>query len=142
MRKNLEVEDLGDLLTQAVLAVLSTRRKDGTSLLSPVWFEWKDGGFSVAIWADDIKSKHIKNDPRITILVAEQQPPFRGIEVRGEATISPLPDPVTNLRPMAIRYLGEEAGNEYADGYDGVNLELIRLEPGNIRAWDFRDDLE
>ena len=43
------------------------------------------------------------------------------------------------VRDIAVRYLGEEEGEAYADrGDDDI---LIRLEPGRLRAWDFADDL-
>ena len=31
----------------AAIAVLATRRKDDTVMLSPVWFEWRDGGINI-----------------------------------------------------------------------------------------------
>jgi hypothetical protein len=40
---------------------------------------------------------------------------------------------------IACRYLGPEAGAAYAErGEDDL---VVRLEPGNLRAWDFADDL-
>ena len=44
MRNGLSIEDLGGFIDSAVLATLATYRRDGTVLLSPVWFEWRDGG--------------------------------------------------------------------------------------------------
>ena len=41
------MDDLGDLAELCLLAVLATYRSDGTVLLSPVWHEWRDGGFQV-----------------------------------------------------------------------------------------------
>ena len=84
MRKNLSVDDLGDLLQRPILAILATHRKDGRILLSPVWHEWSDGAFLLTTWANDIKSKNLANDPRATVLVAENEPPYRGIEVRKD----------------------------------------------------------
>jgi hypothetical protein len=49
MRTNLTVADLGDLLDQPLAAVLATLRTDGTVLLSPVYHEWRDGGFNTAL---------------------------------------------------------------------------------------------
>jgi hypothetical protein len=59
MRRGLAVEELGDLLTQPLLAVLATYRRDGSVLLSPVWHEWRDGGFTVATGSKGIKAKHL-----------------------------------------------------------------------------------
>ena len=87
MRKNLRLEDLGDFLDQPKCATLATHFKDGTILMSPVWHEWKDGGFTVAVASEDIKARHVRRDARVSISVAEDSPPYRGIEVRGEASI-------------------------------------------------------
>ena len=50
MRTGLTLDDLGDLLELPILAVLATKRKNGTILLSPVWHEWSEGGFSIVTW--------------------------------------------------------------------------------------------
>jgi hypothetical protein len=42
-------------------------------------------------------------------------------------------------RRIATRYLGEALGGAYADA--GRDDLLVRLEPGELRAWDFADDL-
>ena len=142
MRKDLTVADLGDLLELPILATLATHRKDGSILLSPVWHEWADGGFSISIWAQDIKAKNLARDPRATIIVAENELPYRGIEVSGKATVEALPDLMPLVRRLAQRYMGKEAGLAYAETFADDALELIRLTPGTVRAWDFRDDHE
>ncbi|TML28735.1 MAG: TIGR03618 family F420-dependent PPOX class oxidoreductase [Actinobacteria bacterium] len=136
MRKNLTPDDLGDLLEQPLVAVLATYRLDGGVLLSPVWHRWRDGGFDVATGRDDVKVRHLRRDPRASIVVYEHVPPYRGIEVRGDARLEPAGDAV---RQIAIRYLGERDGAAYADS--AGDDTLIRLEPGRLRAWDFADQL-
>ena len=138
--KNLKPEELGDLLDGSTLAVLATHMKDGQTLLSPVWQEFRDGGFTVAAFANDVKTRHLKRDPMASVLVAEQKTPYRGIEIRGEATVSRPADALDTVRRMAVRYLGEARGNAYADAYKGVDLEVIRLEPGTLRTWDYTDE--
>ena len=142
MRKDLTVSDLGDLLELPILATLATHRKDGSILLSPVWHEWADGGFSISIWAQDIKAKNLARDPQATIIVAENELPYRGIEVSGKATVEALPDLMPLVRRLAQRYMVKEAGLAYAETFADDALELIRLTPGTVRAWDFRDDHE
>ena len=48
MRRDLTLDDLGDLVELRLMAVLATYRREGTVLLSPVWHEWRDGRFHVA----------------------------------------------------------------------------------------------
>jgi PPOX class probable F420-dependent enzyme len=137
MRKGLTPEDLGDLLELPLLAVLATYRRDGTVLLSPVWHEWRDGGFDVMTSSRDGKAGHLRRDPRASIVVCDHRPPYRGIEIRTTARLSMLEDGSVVSR-IAARYLGQEAGVRYAETA-GDDL-LIRLEPGKVRAWDFCDD--
>ena len=141
MRKNLKLEELGDFLEQAKCATLATRFRDGTTLLSPVWHEWREGGFNVAVGASDIKARHIERDARVSISIAEDTPPYRGIEVRGRATIS-KEETQEILRRITVRYLGPEQGESYANMMTQADLTLIRIEPGVLRAWDFADEPE
>jgi PPOX class probable F420-dependent enzyme len=134
VRTRLRSTDLDDLLERPLLAVLATRRSDGDLLLSPVWHEWRDGGFNVFTGANDVKVRHIRRDPRVAIVACEHEPPYRGIEVRGRATIEPG-DPETGLR-IASRYIGEARAERWV-GPDDV---VIRIEPDAVRAWDFKDD--
>jgi PPOX class probable F420-dependent enzyme len=138
VRKNLTPEQLADFLAQPYNATLATYRADGTVLLSPVWHRWRDGGFDVSTGADDVKVRHLRRDPRCSIVVYDNDPPYRGLELRGQARILPDPDRAA-LRGIAVRYLGAERGNAYADAatWEGV---VIRLEPGHLRGWDFADE--
>jgi PPOX class probable F420-dependent enzyme len=136
VRKHLQPEELGDLLEQPLVAVLATYRRDGSVLLSPVWHQWRDGGFDVVSGGRDVKVQHLRRDPRASIVVYEHVPPYRGIELRTEARLESAGNTV---RRIAIRYLGERDGAAYADS--GVDDTLIRLEPGHVRAWDFADQL-
>lgn len=139
MRKNLKVEDLGDLVELPIVATLATYRKDGSVLLSPVWHEWRDGGFNVTIERDDVKHRHVKRDPRASIALYESDPPYRGIELRGTPKI--VEENAAQIqRRIAIRYLGPEAGEAYASTPSGTEVTL-RLEPGELRTWDFAEDL-
>jgi hypothetical protein len=78
--------------------------------------------------------RQLRRDPRASIVVYEHEPPYRGIEVRGEVRLEPAGDAV---RRIAARYLGETGGAAYAES--AGDDTLIRLEPGRLRAWDFAD---
>ena len=39
-------------------------RRDGTVLLSPVWHEWRDGGFNVSTTSGDVKVRHVTRHPQ------------------------------------------------------------------------------
>ena len=113
MRKGLTPDDLGDLLELPHLAILATYRRDGTVLLSPVWHEWRDNGFNVVTGSRDIKAAHLRRDPRASIIVCDDDPPYRGLELRARASLS-TPEDRSILRRIATRYLGPEAGDGIA----------------------------
>jgi PPOX class probable F420-dependent enzyme len=140
MRTNLRIEDLHGFLDEPLVAVLATLRNDGSVLLSPVWHEWREGGFNVWVGAEDVKARHLRRDPRASILVAESENPLRGVEVRGVARIIEEGANETAVR-IANRYLGPEKGAAYVRSASGHEV-TVRLEPGDLRVWDFADEHE
>jgi hypothetical protein len=106
-------------------------------LLSPVWHEWRDAGFGVVTGSGDVKARHLRADPRASIVVCDDSPPYRGVELRCDVRL--VTDGVDEaLRRIATRYLGSVEGPAYADR--GMDDLLLRLEPGTLRAWDFADE--
>jgi PPOX class probable F420-dependent enzyme len=141
VRRNLAADLLQRFLDRPLVATLATYRKDGSVLLSPVWQEWRDGGFNVVIGGGkDVKLRNVQRDARASVAVYEDDPPYTGVELRTTATIMPG-DPGATMRRIAIRYLGPENGAAYADAAAGDSMVLLRLEPGDLRSWDFTDDL-
>jgi PPOX class probable F420-dependent enzyme len=135
MRRDLSPDDVSELLARPLLAVLGTRTRDDDILLSPVWHEWRDSGFTVFTDPDDVKARHLRRDPRGSIVVCEHEPPYRGIEVRGEAHLLANGDTGTMQR-IAARYLGDTAAADWTD----PAAILIRITPGTQRVWDFADE--
>ena len=140
MRTNLTIEDLGGFLEEPVVAVLATVRRDGAVLLSPVWHEWRDGGFQIWSGGNDVKTRHLRREPRASIVVAESGDPLRGVEVRGIARVVTEDAFETAVR-IATRYLGPGKGEAYVRKVGGNDI-TIRLEPGDLRIWDFADEDE
>jgi PPOX class probable F420-dependent enzyme len=140
MRTGLGVDDLGDLLDQPLIAVLATRRADDSVMLSPVWFEWHEGGINVWVpTPEGGKVGHVQRDPRVTVVVSNTTWPYKGFELRGEATVSLEPDDFYGaLRRTALRYSGPEAAERMVASY--APGAVIRVEPGKIRAWDYEDE--
>jgi PPOX class probable F420-dependent enzyme len=138
MRKDLGIEGLGDLVELPLVATLATYRRDGTVLLSPVWHEWRDGGFNITIESGDVKHRHVRRDPRASIAIYDNDPPYRGLELRGTPRIV-TDGAAETQRRIAIRYLGPDAGEAYASTPSGTEVTL-RLEPGELRTWDFAGD--
>lgn len=135
--RTLPPDELQAFLARPLIAVLATLRKDGSVLASPIWHEWRDGGFNFILGEGDVKARHLARDPRATLVVAEHEPPYAGVEVRGTAELRS--DDAALEERLATRYLGAKRGRAYLEGGSGGNV-AVRLEPGSLRSWDFADD--
>jgi PPOX class probable F420-dependent enzyme len=138
VRTDLAIEDLGTFLDEPLIAVLATLRADGSVLLSPIWHEWRDGGFNVWVEVKNVKTRHLRRDPRATIVVAESEAPLRGVEVRGRVQFVEQHVTETAQR-IAARYTDEDEAAADVESVRGADV-IIRLEPGEIRVWDFADE--
>ena len=129
------IEGVRSLLEAPSPAVLTTYRKDGSALVSPVWFRWHDGGFEVVIAEGDLKLRHLAGDPRCVLVVFEAVRPFRGVEVRGAAELVEC-DVGPARAAVAGRYLGAADGERFAAERSAKPGVLLRLVPDNPRVWD------
>ncbi len=129
------LDDVRSLLEAPSPAVLTTYRKDGSALTTPVWFRFDDGAFEVVLAEGDVKRQHLARTPRCLLVVFEAVPPFRGVEVRGEPEL--VERDVTGVREaIAGRYLGAERGRRFAASGRSPRGTLLRLVPRDPRIWD------
>jgi PPOX class probable F420-dependent enzyme len=115
--------------------VLATIRKDGSPYTSPVWFRWTGEAFEVVVARGDVKLRHLERDPRCSLLIFEAAAPFRGVEVHGEATLTPC-DVTEIRRSIAGRYLGSGGGERFAAERRDRPGMLLQLRPTEPRVWD------
>src|SRR5580700_2519272 len=101
-------EVLGDFLQQPWLATLATYRKDGSVLLSPVWWEWDGEAFQISVDDGDWKEKHVRRNSRVSLCIAEEASyPGRAMEATGLAELIPDADGAGLLR-IATKYCGPQ----------------------------------
>src|SRR5206468_5630187 len=92
----------------------------------------------VHLGVEGINVRLLRRDPRASIVVYDDAPPYAGVELRGEGRLTTEGEREL-LRRLAVHYLGERAGNAYADAADWEGV-VLRLEPGDLRIWDFADE--
>lgn len=125
--------DVESLLSAPSPAVLTTYRRDGSALTTPVWFRFHDDAFELVIAKGDVKLGHLERDPRCLLVVFEAVPPFRGVAVNGTAEL--VDRDVREIRAdISGRYLGTEGGRAYA-AQRKVPGVLVRIT-GERREWD------
>ena len=121
------------LLDSPAAAVLTTYRRDGSAVASPVWVERFGNELAVVVADDDVKLRHLAHRPECSLLVFESTPPFRGVRIEGVPAIRR--DDVDKTRlAIASRYLGGKAGAAFtaARGSGAV----LRFSLDGARVWD------
>lgn len=123
------------LLQRARTAILATVRSDGRPHVAPVWFDLDGDTLVFTTWHESVKARNIRNDPRISLCVDDEEPPFAFVLMEGEAELRES-DP--NLRYWATRIAGRYMGEGLAEDYgrrNGVEGELLlRVHPTNVVA--------
>ena len=92
-----------DLLGAPHFGHLATLNADGSPTTSPVWIT-RDGDDVLLTSAEEFrKIKNLRRDPRAALSVHDQNNPYRYIEVRGRAEITPV-DGTAFLDSLARAY--------------------------------------
>ena len=123
-------------------AKLATVRADGRPHVAPVWFAVDDDGSIVFnTGASTVKGRNLRRDPRASICVDDDRPPFSFVVIDGVVELS---DDLDDVRRWATRiggrYMGEGRAKEYG-ARNGVVGELVaRLRSERVvSAMDLAD---
>jgi PPOX class probable F420-dependent enzyme len=128
-----------ELLDAPAAAVLVVYRADGSALTSPVWFRADDDAVEIVIAEGDAKLVRLRADPRCVFMAFETAPPFRGLRIEGNATLSE--EGVREARlEISSRYLGEAEGRRYVEQRTKPGV-VVRLPLSEARSWDLRSIL-
>ncbi len=113
---------------------LATVRTDGRPHVAPVWYAVDDDATLVfTTGAETVKGRNLRRDPRASLCIDDERPPFNFVVVEGEVE---LEDDLDQVRRWAARIGGRYMGMDRADEYgarNGVPGELlVRLRVSNV----------
>jgi len=83
---------------------LTSFRRDGSGVATPMWFVADDGQLVVETDADSYKVRRIRRDPHVRIAVCDARGRVRGDAVDAEATILPDSERERVERLLARKY--------------------------------------
>lgn len=113
------------------IATLGTINRDGTPLLTPLWFARDGNDLWIAIGPDSPKARNIRRDPRVTLVILDNGG-YTYVTVGGRATFESGEDGARS-QAMAVRYLGEERGKRFA-ARDYIRVEVVcRITVQHVR---------
>ncbi len=133
----MSVQEMKRFLRGAHIAKLATAKRGGWPYVVPVWYEWDGKNCYVVGRKKSDWIGHIKNDPRVTILIDEPEPPYHKVIIEGIAKVVgvKLSDWVGIGKKMVKRYYGPAAGISYLKGSLDQPRVTIRITPRKISTW-------
>ncbi len=135
MKKMTESEIHNFLTRGTFTGKLSTIRKDGRPHIAPVWFvlEGYNTNIIFTTWHDSVKGKNIRNNPKVSLCVDDQTPPFSFVILEGTAEIIDEPNDLLRWATrIAARYMGEKNAETYGTRNSSKGELLLRIRPNKI----------
>ncbi len=127
-------------LSDVHVGVIAVERPDRAPLSVPIWYGNEPGG-DVLLWTESESLKHrlIRDAGRFAITAQDEAPPYRYVTAEGDVTdISPATD--ADVRHIAIRYLGDQEGNQFTDANLTPTSIVIRMRPQRWLSFDYSNE--
>jgi PPOX class probable F420-dependent enzyme len=122
------------------IAVLGLAQPGRAPLVVPVWYDYVPGdAVRIVTGGASRKIGFLRQSGRASLCVQDETPPYRYVTVEGPVEIGP-PDFERDVRRVAIRYLGEQAGEAYlrATAVEHEGAVLVTLRPERWLSVDYR----
>jgi PPOX class probable F420-dependent enzyme len=112
-------------------------RRDGSPYVVPIWFVVDEANDDLVFMtgATTLKGRALRRDPRVSLCVDDEAPPFSFVRIDGTAELSE--EPQERLRwsiRIAKRYMGPERAEEYGQRNAVPGELLVRLRPARVVA--------
>ena len=107
----------------------------GHPLVAPVWFIVEGDSLVFNTGSQTAKGRALARDPRASLCVDEEEPPYAFVQVQGEAELSE--DPAELLRTatvIAARYVGADRAGEFGKRNAVPGELVVRLRPVKVLA--------
>jgi len=121
-----------ELLGEVRVGVLGIDRDNKGPLLAPVWYRYSsERGFEICMADSSAKAHRLRAAGKATLCIQDEVRPYRYVSAEGPAQMQLMTNGERDeiLRDIAIRYLGADAGNTYADSFPGHPEVLLTLVP-------------
>jgi PPOX class probable F420-dependent enzyme len=124
------------LLDRSRTAVLATVRADGRPHAAPVWFDLDGDTFVFTTGEDTAKGRNMRRDPRVSLCIDEEKPPFHFVTIEGTAELTAEdPDLLHWATRIGGRYMGAYRAEEYGRRNAVAGELLVRVAPQKILAY-------
>ena len=114
-------------------AIVSTVRANGRPHSVPIWFALDGLEFLFTTSPDSVKGRNLRRDPRLTLCVQDDHPPFAYVLVEGSAECDSDQQAVrTWATRIGGRYMGADRAEEYGARNSPSGELLVRVSVTRI----------
>ncbi|WP_329619311.1 PPOX class F420-dependent oxidoreductase [Streptomyces sp. NBC_01255] len=110
---------------------LATVRDDGSPHVVPVWFLLDGDDFVFNTGKDTVKGRNLSRDPRVSLCVDDDTPPFAFVSLSGRAELGEDPAELRHWAArIGARYMGDDRAAEFGErnGVPGELLVRVRID--------------
>jgi nitroimidazol reductase NimA-like FMN-containing flavoprotein (pyridoxamine 5'-phosphate oxidase superfamily) len=130
-------EELNAFLNEAPVARLGTHNPDGTIHMTSVYFKYDDGCILMGTQDISHKIRNIKQNSQVTVLIDNQEPPWKAVIIYGEASLE-YDNVIEKRASIFERYMPAEDAFESAKGLAANFVSVvIRITPKQIISYDY-----
>lgn len=114
---------------------IATVRADGRPHIAPIWYHLDGDTIVFNTGEETVKGRNLRRDPRATICVDDEAPPYAFSIVEGVVEFLDDPDQLRHWATLiGGRYMGEDRAEEFGERNGVPGEMLLRLEPRKIIA--------
>lgn len=136
MQKMVKDEYTEFMLEGTKTGKLSTVRKDGRPHVTPIWFDLDNDDLIFNTHIDTVKYKNMERDPRVSIAIDDQKPPYSYVVVEGTASFDTDPQEVLQWATrIGGRYMGEDQAESYGKRNSCEGEIIVRITPTKVLAY-------
>jgi PPOX class probable F420-dependent enzyme len=114
---------------------LATVGRDGAPHVAPIWFVLDGDDVVFMTGARTRKGRNLRRDPRASLVVDDERPPFAWARVEGDVD---LDEDLDDMLPWAIRiarrYMGDDRAERFGRRNAVAGEMLVRLRPRRIAS--------
>jgi nitroimidazol reductase NimA-like FMN-containing flavoprotein (pyridoxamine 5'-phosphate oxidase superfamily) len=128
------------LLKRNSIARICTHNKDGTIHAAPVSYEYRDGQIVILSYVSSLKTKNIKRNNNVTVLIDTES--VQGVLIYGKAELG-----YENVYQLAVSMWQKalRAPKEKVEGLakaylDKAKFVVVRITPQHIVTFDYTKD--
>jgi PPOX class probable F420-dependent enzyme len=120
-------------LLDGQFATLATVGQDGRPQLSEVWFLREGDKVAISLNGSRQKTKNLTTDPRVTVFLLDLAVPYRYLEIRGDAEVTPDDD-----YAFADRVGAKYESDLRVHDQPGQSRVKVTVRPVRVNAIDMR----